>query len=117
MSLKNPYDDYDAFDPYNDSLDDDTGDFSYVEDEYDSMPDGVGDGFTYAHSTPDMSAAQQSSAYGDANDAFPKTQLRPAVKLPADVTTNAPSGGPVLRRKKKRGKQAQVAPEAAGYRQ
>lgn len=121
MSSKNPYDDYDAFDPYNDSLDDDTGDFSFVEDEYDSMPEGVGDGFTYAHSALDMSAAQQPDSYDRVDRTFPKTQLRPAVNLPVDAaaTTNDSARGSVLHRRKKRERQRlQTAPEPeVGYQQ
>jgi LCP family protein required for cell wall assembly len=43
MVSRNPYEDYDPIDPYEDE--DETGSFEFVEDEYLSIPDGEGDGF------------------------------------------------------------------------
>ena len=101
MRSKNPYDDYDKIDPWASGPDDmdDSGDFSFVEDEYDSMEDGVGDGFTYVDDSLNYPSAQSGST-----EAFPQTQVRQAYGAPVDVSYSARSDGGVLkRRKRKRG--------------
>lgn len=107
MSRTNPYDDYDAFDPFTDD-EDETGGFSFVEDEYDSMEDGVGDGFTYVDSPLN---------YSEPADLFPKTQVRNApFARPMDVEEPAPQKQRrgILRRRKKDKDPRQAVPQAAG---
>lgn len=112
MSRTNPYDDYDAFDPWDDE--DESGAFAFVEDEYDSMEDGVGDGFTYADSSFDMSSIRSGST-----ETFPATQVRRAYGAPVPSQTEPPQGG-ILRRRKKRNGRADVPRDAnrhVGYAQ
>lgn len=102
MSRTNPYDDFDAFDPYEDE--DASGAFDFVEDEYDSMEQGVGDGFTYVDSPLDTPVVRSGST-----EAFPATQVRTNFGEPVAPQGPPPSVGPTLhRRKKKRGRAAQV---------
>lgn len=117
MSRTNPYDSYDALDVWDE---DDSGSFSFVEDEYDAMEEGVGDGFTYAetpNATPNATprpgdtapvrggAANASSAPARSGStaAFSATQVRPSYGQPVADSHDAarPQGG-VLRRRRKR---------------
>ena len=95
MSNNNPYDDYDALDPFDD---DSSGAFSFVEDEYDSMVDGVGDGFTYVDDPVDATAPHMGRG---STEAMPATQVRANFGEPVVTQQDIPQGG-VLRRRKKR---------------
>ncbi len=89
MSKQNPYEDYDPIDPFDADA---SGDFSFVEDEYDSMEEGVGDGFTYVEPPTDVSTAQPGST-----ETFPATQVRRRYGDPV-ADPRVSEQGPVLRR-------------------
>ena len=113
MTSRNPYDDFDEINPWAPDHDDmdDSGDFSFVEDEYDSMEDGVGDGFTYVDSPLDMSAAQPGST-----EQFPQTQVRKVYGTPVESERDEPAGGFLKRRKrKKEARDAEPAYPQNGY--
>ena len=96
----NPYDDYDALDPFADD-EDASGAFDFVEDEYDSMEHtAAGDGFTYVDTPLDMSSARRGST-----EAMPQTQVRAAFGEVVSRPQGAEQGnaGGVLRRRHKRG--------------
>ena len=79
MGAENPYDQYDAIDNWEDdpydrdpyASSDDSGDFTFVEDEYNSMAYSGDDGLTYPQSELDMTAARAS-----VSEEFPKTMVR-----------------------------------------
>ena len=79
MSAENPYDQYDAIDDWEDdpydrdpyASSDDSGDFTFVEDEYDSMTYSGDDGLTYPQNNLDMTAARV-----NVQSEFPKTMVR-----------------------------------------
>ena len=79
MSAENPYDQYDAIDDWEDdpndrdpyASSDDSGDFTFVEDEYDSMAYSGEDGLTYPQDDLDMTAARV-----NVSQEFPKTMVR-----------------------------------------
>lgn len=132
MSAKNPYDDYDKLDPRDsepfdsdyDSDDygaayggvdvDGTANFEFVEDEYDSMDQGVDEGFVYPNEVMGSRYGRGNVAsYGAASGRvgasgrtgstaeMPRTQVRPAVAYaPRPDTVSQPQGG-VLRRRRK----------------
>ena len=106
----NPYDGYDKLDPWDDE-EDGSGAFSFVEDEYNSMDQGVGDGFTYVGDPLNSTAAQPGHT-----EAMPATQVRSNFGQPVDyVEPETPRRG-ILRRKKKGGKKdAGNEPLPAGY--
>lgn len=86
MSAENPYDKYDAIDDWEDDprdrdshvSSDDSGDFSFVEDEYDSMAYSGDDGLTYPQNNLDATAARPS-----VQQEFPKTMVRQAPIAPS----------------------------------
>lgn len=98
--MSNPYEDYDAIDPWEDDPSaDDSGDFSFVEDEYDSLGAGEDDTFSpYPDGQYDMSATRKGST-----EALPKTMVRQQFDIPAQDEVAPPSGG-VLKRKRGRGR-------------
>lgn len=96
MGRTNPYDDYDIYDPYDDD-EDASGAFSFVEDEYDSIDQGSGDGFTYVDSPFDMSAAQEASSRE-----FPATQLHAPYVDPIPSPQPSTQDGVLRRRRRKR---------------
>ncbi len=106
----NPYDGYDKLNPW-DSDDDGSGAFSFVEDEYNSMDQGAGDGFTYVGDPLDSTAAQPGHT-----EAMPATQVRSNFGQPADYAEPVEPRGGILRRKKKgRKNAANNEPLPAGY--
>ncbi len=96
MSRTNPYDDYDIYDPYDDE-EDASGAFSFVEDEYDSLGQAAGDGFTYVDSPIDMSAAQDT-----ASREYPATQLHTPYVDPIPSPQPSTSDGVLRRRRRNR---------------
>ena len=114
MSNRNPYEDYDAIDPWKGDTEeheplvvpDDSGNFSYVEDEYDSMDAEGTDGFGFA---VDDTAAHEVPV--EPTESFPKTMVRPNYGEPIPVDATADQGVLPLRRNRnrKRSHGAQVA--------
>ena len=86
MSAENPYDKYDAIDDWEDdpydrnprASSDDSGDFTFVEDEYDSMAYSGDDGLTYPQNNLDATAARPS-----VQEEFPKTMVRQSFVEPS----------------------------------
>lgn len=105
MTPRNPYDDFDEIDPWAADSDDmdDSGDFSFVEDEYDSMEDGVGDGFTYVDNPLDTTATRTGST-----EPFPQTQVRKVYGAPVENVRDEPKGGLLRRRKRKKDARGEV---------
>ena len=105
MTPRNPYDDFDEIDPWAADSDDmdDSGDFSFVEDEYDSMEDGVGDGFTYVDNPLDATATRPGST-----EPFPQTQVRKVYGAPVENVRDEPKGGLLRRRKRKKDARSEV---------
>ena len=115
MSAENPYDQYDAIDDWEDDPDDrdshassdDSGDFSFVEDEYDSMAYSGDDGLTYPQGGLDATAARPS-----VQQEFPKTMVRQspiAPSRPEYLDREQPEDSPKRKRKWRRGRSAETA--------
>jgi len=118
MSAKNPYDGYDSIntqdpdtldsDLYPDAVPDGTASFSFVEDEYDSMDQGVDEGFVYPNEVKAASARRVPTVGRSGSTAeMPRTQVRPAAGFAPRVTTASHRQGGVLHRRKKNKQRAQ----------
>lgn len=88
MSSHNPYDDYDAIDPWAED-EDDLGGFAFVEDEYDSTEDPYDDGFGVVPPEAGVSTS------------LPKTMLRPVLGEAVREEPPASQGGLLRRRTRK----------------
>lgn len=112
MSTKNPYDGYDeidtqSYDPYVPSDPaDESGSFSFVDDEYNSMDQGVEEGFAFPNESYGM--RNRKDGRGSTQE-MPRTQVRPAVEAPPPVPFVKESRGGVLHRRRKRGKNSRRA--------
>ncbi|MDO4806379.1 MAG: LCP family protein [Coriobacteriales bacterium] len=120
MSAKNPYEGYDEIDTQGYDPDatrqyqydeDGPGSFSFVDDEYDSMDQGVEEGFAYpnesyavrsGHTLRRDGMAQSTRQGRGSTQEMPRTQVRPAVEAPPPEPYIKEPRGPILRRRKKR---------------
>ena len=119
MSAENPYDKYDAIDSWEDDprerdshvSSDDSGDFTFVEDEYDSMAYSDDDGLTYPQNNLDVTAARPS-----VQQEFPKTMVRQSPIAPSrpDYLDREQSEEPRKRKRKRRARGKAKAFDADG---
>ena len=114
MTSNNPYEDYDVIDPWSDDEPDETGNFAFVEDEYDGMGETTGDGLGASV------GPVPGNASGKGADALPRTMVRPPLASSPrrpDTQTHARAERLPLRRRLAEHRRERPTDDRGGYRQ